>query len=62
MRYIATVEIEFETNVDSMMILGNILYEGFGKWRDERHLGGLSPPSMGTAEHYHVIEQPREVK
>ncbi len=52
MKYTATVEIEFETDVDPLMILHNIMGEGFSRWQDPA-------PSMGEAKHYHIIEQPR---
>ena len=62
MKYVATVEIEFETDVDPLMILYNIIYDGFGKWRDERSIGGLSPPMDGCAKDYQIVEKPMELK
>ncbi len=61
MKYRAVVEIEFDTDFNPQMLLRNIINEGFSKWHDDRSQADLLP-SMGCAMHYHVIEQPREMK
>ena len=50
MKYVATVEIEFETKGDPLEVLRHIM--------EKSRLQG--PGSY--VDHYHIVEQPRELK
>ena len=52
MKYVATVEIEFETECDPLEALQHIMQLARGYYDQ---LGGY-------ADHCHIVEQPRELK
>lgn len=63
MKYVATVEIEFETEGDPLVTIHRFMRKTHhvevnrradGKWTRESH--------GGFVEHYHIVEQPRELK
>ena len=60
MKYVATVEIEFETDDDPLERLQLIMNRtGWVRVGNEwRRSAGAGP----YAEHYHIVEQPRELK
>lgn len=54
MMYVAKVEIEFETPLDAVDTLHRIL-------RKTQYYGPDGPSGSGYAEHYHIIELPKEL-
>lgn len=54
MMYVAKVEFEFETPNDAIETLHRIL-------RKTQYFGPVRMEEEGYAEHYHIIELPREL-
>ena len=51
MKYVATVEIEFETKDDPLETLQRLMHLTGIEWRDDKE-----------REHWHIVEQPKELK
>ena len=56
MKYVATVEIEFETDGDPIDRTHTLMHRALNLSSAHKNL----PPVK--AEHYHIVEQPKELK
>jgi hypothetical protein len=61
-KYIVTVEIEYETDGDPLEALHHMMLLAKGE-RDQTGGDQMGGDQMGGyADHYHIVEQPRELK
>ena len=62
MKYVATVEIEFETADDPLEHLHHLMRKTHHIEVDRSIDGKWTRESSSGVEHYHIVEQPKELK